>query len=66
VHLKAICKNTGGEFAGALLRPHGPALKGMKGMGMPVDDISEAAVFNVKLATWSIHIWVILSSVIMI
>jgi len=33
----------GGEFAGALLRPHGPALRGMKEMGMPVDDIFEAA-----------------------
>ena len=33
----------GGEFAGALLRPHGPALKGMLEGGAPVDDIFEAA-----------------------
>ena len=42
-HVKAICKNTGREFAGALLRPHGPALKGMLEMGLPVNDILEAA-----------------------
>lgn len=43
VHMKAISKNMGCEFAGALLRPHGPALKGMMQMGVPVDDIFEAA-----------------------
>ena len=43
VHMKAICKNMGGEFAGALLRPHGPALKAMMEMGGPVGDIFEAA-----------------------
>ena len=43
VHMKAVCKNTGGEFAGALLRPHGPALRGMMERGLPVDDIFEAA-----------------------
>ncbi len=43
VHMQAVCKNMGSEFAGALLRPHGPALRGMKAMGMPVDDIFEAA-----------------------
>jgi multimeric flavodoxin WrbA len=43
VHMKAISKNADKEFAGALLRPHGPALRGMIDMGMPVDDIFEAA-----------------------
>ena len=43
VHIKAVCKNMGSEFAGALLRPHGPALKRMKEMSMPVDDVFEAA-----------------------
>ncbi len=43
VHMKAVSKNLGGEFAGALLRPHGPALRGMMGTGMPVDDIFKAA-----------------------
>ena len=33
-HMKALCKNRGSEFARALLRPHGPALRGM--MDMPV------------------------------
>lgn len=43
VHVAAICKNLGSEFAGALLRPHGPVLRGMMDMGMPVDDIFESA-----------------------
>jgi multimeric flavodoxin WrbA len=43
VHMKAMCKNTGREFAGALLRPHGPALRVMRDQGMPVDDVLEAA-----------------------
>ena len=43
VHLQAICRNMGCEFAGALLRPHGPALRGMMEMGAPVDDILAAA-----------------------
>lgn len=42
-HMKAFCKNSGAEFAGALLRPHGGALKKMKEMGMELDDIFEAA-----------------------
>ncbi|MFQ6101820.1 MAG: flavodoxin family protein [Anaerolineae bacterium] len=42
VHVKAACKNTGREFAGALLRPHGPALWRMVRRGMPVDDVFEA------------------------
>jgi multimeric flavodoxin WrbA len=43
VHMKAVSKNMGAEFAGALLRPHGPALKGMMEMGMPVDDVLTSA-----------------------
>lgn len=43
VHMKAVSKNGGMEFAGALLRPHGPALREMMEMGMPVGDIFEAA-----------------------
>ena len=43
VHMKAICKNARREFAGALLRPHGPALMAMKERGMPIDDIFVAA-----------------------
>lgn len=43
VHLKALCENMRVEFAGALLRPHGPALKPMLEMGMPVDDVLVAA-----------------------
>ena len=43
VHMEAVSKNMGREFAGALLRPHGPALMGMMEMGAPVDDILDAA-----------------------
>jgi len=43
VHAKAICKNTNMEFAGALLRPHGPALSSMIQMGAPVQDVLTAA-----------------------
>jgi len=43
VHMQAISKNLGIEFAGALLRPHGLALRVMRNMGMPVNDIFEAA-----------------------
>ena len=43
VHIAAICKNLGSEFAGALLRPHGPALRGKMEMDMPVEDIFESA-----------------------
>jgi hypothetical protein len=42
-HIKAICRNMNREFAGALLRPHGPALKAMASGGAPVNDIFEAA-----------------------
>lgn len=43
VHIKAYSKNAGAEFAGALLRPHGPALRSMIEMGAPVEDVLEAA-----------------------
>lgn len=43
IHVKAACKNSTREFAGALLRPHGPALSAMKEMGVPIEDILEAA-----------------------
>ncbi|MCX6348216.1 MAG: flavodoxin family protein [Candidatus Aureabacteria bacterium] len=42
-HMKAICRNLNREFAGALLRPHGPALNKMAASGAPVNDIFEAA-----------------------
>jgi hypothetical protein len=43
VHMRAICKNLNWEFAGALLRPHGPAFKAMADKGAPVNDILRAA-----------------------
>ena len=43
VHMKARCWYTNQEFAGALLRPHGPALKIMAARGDPVNDVFEAA-----------------------
>lgn len=43
VHMKAMCRNAGREFGGALLRPHGPALRRMMEMGAPVSDVFEAA-----------------------
>ena len=42
-HAKAICKNTSWEYAGALLRPHGPALGYMLRKGYPVQDVLDAA-----------------------
>lgn len=41
-HIEAFCRNAHAEFAGALLRPHGPAFQNMAEMGMPVDDIMDA------------------------
>lgn len=43
IHIKAICRNTNREFAGALLRPHGPVLKPMLEIGGLVEDVIEAA-----------------------
>lgn len=45
-HTQAICENVHREFAGALLRPHGPALGGLVKMGVPpflYKDILKAA-----------------------
>ena len=42
-HVKAVCKNIGREFAGALLRPHGSAAVHMQRRGLPIDDVLEAA-----------------------
>ena len=38
-----FCRTLGVEFAGALLRPHGPLLSAMLEMGAPVHDVLEAA-----------------------
>ena len=43
VHTKAFCRNAAMEFAGALLRPHGEALRPMMEMGISLDDVFEAA-----------------------
>ena len=42
-HIQAIGANLSREFAGALLRPHGAALKAMMDQGMSVDPIFDAA-----------------------
>lgn len=43
VHMKAFCRNSAREFAGALLRPHGGGLKSMVEIGISMDDVFEAA-----------------------
>lgn len=43
LHMQALCKNLSRRYAGALLRPQGPALLSMIQMGQPVDDIIVAA-----------------------
>jgi multimeric flavodoxin WrbA len=43
VHVKAACRNMAREFSGALLRPHGAAMRIMLEMGIPIDDVVEAA-----------------------
>ena len=42
-HVQAIAKNLNATFAGALLRPHGPALKAMLDQKLPVTDVLDAA-----------------------
>ncbi|MBP7053361.1 MAG: flavodoxin family protein [Phycisphaerae bacterium] len=42
-HVQAIAKNLDATFAGALLRPHGPALRAMLDQGIPVTDVLDAA-----------------------
>lgn len=41
--IEAMTGDPPSEFAGALLRPHGEALRGMLKMGAPVNDVVEAA-----------------------
>ena len=43
VQMQTLCRIAGAEFAGALLRPHGPAFGRMLAMGAPVGDVLEAA-----------------------
>ena len=43
VHVKKLCQDPPMEYAGALLRPHGEALRAMLDMGAPVRDITDAA-----------------------
>jgi hypothetical protein len=42
-HVKAIARNLDAVFAGALLRPHGPAFKAMLNQHAPVTDVLDAA-----------------------
>jgi multimeric flavodoxin WrbA len=42
-HMKAFCGTVGVEYSGAVLRPHGPILKGMLAKGAQVTDVLEAA-----------------------
>lgn len=42
-HAKAVARNLGREYAGALLRPHGGALRPMIEKGMAVGDVLDAA-----------------------
>ena len=41
--MKAFCEHAEREFAGALLRPHGPTLRPMMEQEAPESDILEAA-----------------------
>jgi multimeric flavodoxin WrbA len=43
IHVKKLCQDPPMEYAGALLRPHGEALRAMLDMGAPVNDVIEAA-----------------------
>lgn len=43
MHVKAICRNTGWEYTGALLRPHGEVGGYMVRKAYPVQDVLEAA-----------------------
>ncbi|MCX5643884.1 MAG: flavodoxin family protein [Phycisphaerae bacterium] len=42
-HVQAIARNLDAAFAGALLRPHGPAFKAMLDRHLPVTDVLDAA-----------------------
>lgn len=43
VWMRALCRSWSMDFAGALLRPHGEALRPMMEMGAPVGNVLEAA-----------------------
>jgi multimeric flavodoxin WrbA len=43
MHMQAVSRNLGLEFSGAILRPHGSALRVMINQGMPVNDVLDAA-----------------------
>jgi hypothetical protein len=42
-HVRAFCEHAERGFAGALLRPHAPALRPMMEQGAPVEDVFQAA-----------------------
>jgi len=42
-HMQALSRNVNRRFAGALLRPHATEIKSVLDMGMPVDDVLQAA-----------------------
>jgi len=42
-YMQKLCDIMSWEYAGALVRPHGPALSAMLSMGAPVNDIFDAA-----------------------
>ena len=42
-HMQALSKNLNAEFAGSLIRPHGPFLKSAPQSGLPFEDILAAA-----------------------
>jgi hypothetical protein len=43
MHVKAVCRNLGREYAGALLRPYASSLPEMKKLGLPVAGVLAAA-----------------------
>ncbi len=43
VWMEAFCRSWSKEYVGALLRPHGDALRPMMDMGMPVGDVIQSA-----------------------
>jgi multimeric flavodoxin WrbA len=43
LHIQKLCNVLGFEFAGALLRPNGPMMRGMLENGAPVGDVLESA-----------------------
>ncbi|ACL16039.1 flavodoxin family protein [Methanosphaerula palustris] len=43
MHMQALSKNMNAEFAGALIRPHGTFMRSAAALGLPFEDILEAA-----------------------